>query len=163
MPFCVVLEEDGFGAKPFFYSFVAEDGHQGERHPGGEGEARLIGYVLYFFTYDTWCRLLPMIGLKSWIFYVLNIKKYFFVKWSKFLVKSSYTISEKESRSVHMEGIYVSPDHRGRGLGKLLWQACVKVESFLMTSFNYKDSIALQFTKFVYLTIDIIYILFCFR
>ncbi len=36
-------------------------------------------------------------------------------------------ISEKESRSVHMEGIYVSPDYRGRGLGKLLWQACIKV------------------------------------
>ncbi len=71
--FCVVLEEDGFSEKPFFQCFVAEDGQRGEGHhvgylgdgqqvgQGGEGSqegkgvVRLIGYVLYFFTYDTWC------------------------------------------------------------------------------------------------------------
>ena len=39
------LEEDGFGAKPFFECLVAYDPAKPEK---------LIGFVLFFYTYSTW-------------------------------------------------------------------------------------------------------------
>ena len=38
-----------------------------------------------------------------------------------------FTYSTWEGRSVYMEDIYVTPDFRGQGIGKLLWKACVQV------------------------------------
>ena len=37
-----------------------------------------------------------------------------------------YTYSTWEGRSVYMEDLYVTPTCRGKGIGKKLWQACVK-------------------------------------
>lgn len=39
-----ILEEDGFGPKPFYECFVAQEPEK----------SALIGYVLYFYTYSTW-------------------------------------------------------------------------------------------------------------
>ena len=39
------LEEDGFGAKPFFECLVAYDPAKPEK---------LVGFVLFFYTYSTW-------------------------------------------------------------------------------------------------------------
>jgi ribosomal protein S18 acetylase RimI-like enzyme len=39
-------------------------------------------------------------------------------------------IAVREGRSIYMEDIYVSPDHRGKGIGKSMWKACVKVGIF---------------------------------
>ena len=39
-----VLENDGFGARPFFEAFVAVDSEY----------SQLVGYVLYFYSYSTW-------------------------------------------------------------------------------------------------------------
>lgn len=36
-----------------------------------------------------------------------------------------WTYSTWEGRSVYMEDLYVSPDFRGKGVGKALWKACV--------------------------------------
>ena len=38
-----------------------------------------------------------------------------------------FTYSTWEGRSVYMEDIYVSPENRGKGIGKTLWKACVQV------------------------------------
>jgi len=38
------LEQDGFGSRPFFESFVAVDKESNQ----------IIGYALYFYTYSTW-------------------------------------------------------------------------------------------------------------
>ena len=40
----LVLEEDGFGSRAFFESFVAVAKETGE----------IVGYALYFFVYSTW-------------------------------------------------------------------------------------------------------------
>lgn len=48
--FCTwkALQEDGFGSRPFFYSFTAEA-------KGIEGEAdSIVGYAIFFYTYSTW-------------------------------------------------------------------------------------------------------------
>jgi len=39
-----VLEQDGFGSRPFFESFVAVAKESDE----------VVGYALYFYTYSTW-------------------------------------------------------------------------------------------------------------
>jgi diamine N-acetyltransferase len=38
-----------------------------------------------------------------------------------------FTYSTWEGRSVYMEDIYVTPTHRGQGIGVRLWKACVQV------------------------------------
>merc|ERR1712156_585706 len=37
-----------------------------------------------------------------------------------------WTYSTWEGRSIYMEDLYVTPSARGKGVGKSLWQACVK-------------------------------------
>jgi ribosomal protein S18 acetylase RimI-like enzyme len=46
-----------------------------------------------------------------------------------------------------MEGIYVSPEHRGRGLGKQLWQACIKVNYFYSIAVVYSIVLISKFEK----------------
>jgi GNAT superfamily N-acetyltransferase len=43
-----------------------------------------------------------------------------------------YTYSSWEGPSVYMEDIYVTPELRGKGLGKALWKKVVKVNNLLI-------------------------------
>jgi diamine N-acetyltransferase len=42
--FCLALEKDGFGIRPFFEAFVAYSNELNQ----------IVGFALYFFTYSTW-------------------------------------------------------------------------------------------------------------
>ncbi len=42
--------------------------------------------------------------------------------------KKVYNGESWMGRSVYMEDLYVTPDYRGQGLGKLLWKTCVQVK-----------------------------------
>ena len=59
-------------------------------------------------------------------------------------------IAVREGRSIYMEDIYVSPDHRGKGIGKSLWKACVKVGTIFYN--NYRRMIPYFAVVFTFMT-----------
>jgi GNAT superfamily N-acetyltransferase len=67
------MEEAGFGEKPVYWAFVAEDRHQ------------VVGFALYYIRYSTW-----------------------------------------KGQRIYLEDILVTEAHRGKGIGKLLFDVLIR-------------------------------------